>query len=179
MTGLSTGRFAVIVVLAAALVGGALFAGFDAWARFPGPHAACPREGALVLVDTRAHILSLCRDGREEAAFRVALGEGGVDKKVEGDSRTPLGRYPLSPPRPSARFDLFLAVGYPTPEQVKRGLTGGAIGVHGPPRGYAWLGHATAWPDWTLGCIALGTRAEVERVGAWVSRNDVGWIVIL
>lgn len=121
----------------------------------------------------------MCRAGREEGFFRIALGRGGIDKRAEGDFRTPLGRYALSPARSSERFHLFLAVGYPTREQLRQGLTGSAIGVHGPDVDYAWLGHATVWADWTLGCVALGTRDEVEQVARWVRRNSVGQIVII
>jgi len=171
-------RFAISVAAVALLYVG-LLAVFHIWARHPGTHARCPVEGALVQVDTAARVLSLCRDGHEDASFRVALGSGGVDKRAEGDSRTPRGRYALGPARASEGFYLFLEVGYPTGEQMKHGFTGSAIGVHGPPRGFAWLGHATVWPDWTLGCIALGTRAEVERVARWVRENSVGEIVLL
>jgi L,D-peptidoglycan transpeptidase YkuD (ErfK/YbiS/YcfS/YnhG family) len=173
------GRLVAVVVLSGVLLLAAFLAGFRVWGRFPAPHASCPGEGALVQVDTRARVLSLCRGGREEASFRVALGSGGVGKRVEGDARTPLGRYPLSRARASASYHLFLAVGYPTPDQARRGYTGGDIGIHGPPRGYAWFSDATVWPDWTLGCIALGTRADVERVSRWVRDNEVGWIVLL
>jgi len=168
-----------VVLISAGLVCVGLPAGFSAWAHLRVPHAGCPPAGTLVQVDTAARILSLCRAGREEAFFRVALGRGGIDKRIEGDFRTPLGRYALSPARSSARFHLFLAVGYPTREQASRGLTGSAIGVHGPDIGYAWLGHATILADWTLGCVALGTRDEVEQVARWVRRHSVGQIVIL
>jgi murein L,D-transpeptidase YafK len=123
--------------------------------------------------------MSLCRSGREEASFRVALGRNGVDKRVEGDERTPRGRYSLSSARPSNRYHLFHAVGYPTGEQVKRGYTGGAIGLHGPHAAFTWLGHATVWPDWTLGCIAVSTRAEIEEVARWVNATRVTEIIIL
>ena len=46
--------------------------------------------------------------------------------------RTPIGRYRVAPARASSRYHLFLEVGYPTAEQAKLGLTGSAIGVHGP-----------------------------------------------
>lgn len=57
--------------------------------------------------------------------------------------------------------------------------SGSAIGVHGPHAAFAWLGHATAWPNWTLGCVAVGTRTEIERIARWVEANAAGEIVIL
>jgi L,D-peptidoglycan transpeptidase YkuD (ErfK/YbiS/YcfS/YnhG family) len=169
-------------LLAVALLGLA-YVGFlaasAAWAQTSVAHESCPPEGAVIQVDTNARVLCLCRSGYEDAVFRVALGRRGVDKTREGDARTPRGRYSLSPATSSARYHLFLPVGYPTPEQVDRGFTGSAIGVHGPHIAFAWLGHSTTWIDWTLGCIAVGTRSQVEHLARWVADNGVREIVIL
>jgi murein L,D-transpeptidase YafK len=115
----------------------------------------------------------------EDASFRVALGRGGLDKRSAGDGRTPRGQYKLERARASARYHLFLPVDYPTAAQAKQGYTGTAIGVHGPHVAFTWLGHATAWRDWTLGCIAVGTRAEIERIAQWVDANAADQINIL
>jgi hypothetical protein len=174
-------RLADIAIAGVAVAGvleAGIVAGVSIWAALPVAHAGCPAEGTLVQVDTRARILSLCRAGREDASFRVALGSGGVDKRVEGDARTPRGRYSLSPARRSADYHLFLAVGYPTPEQARRGYTGGAIGIHGPPDWDEWPGRVSVWSDWTRGCIALGTRDEVEQVARWVGAHYVGEVLI-
>lgn len=128
----------------------------------------CPGSGTLILVDTAARVLCLCRDGRAEGRFHVALGSGGLDKRREGDRKTPLGRYALGNTRPSSRFHLFLPVGYPTPEQAREGYSGSDIGVHGPHAGFAWLWHASTWADWTQGCVAVATTRDVERIAKWV-----------
>ena len=172
-------RLVLLSIAVLALLYGGVLAGAAIWARADVPHENCPSEDAVVQVDTRTRVLSLCRAGHEDGHFRVALGRNGVDKRRDGDGRTPRGRYPLSPARASARYHLFLPVGYPTKDQLKYGYTGSAIGVHGPHKAFAWLGHATVWPDWTLGCIALGTRAEVRHVSRWVRQNAVGEILIL
>jgi L,D-peptidoglycan transpeptidase YkuD (ErfK/YbiS/YcfS/YnhG family) len=156
-----------------------LLAGSSLWAQAAVPHEACPADGTLLQIDTRARVLSLCRAGHEDASFRVALGRGGVDKRLEGDGRTPRGQYRLSPARASTRYHLFLPVGYPTNEQLNQGFSGSAIGVHGPHVAFAWLGRATTWPDWTLGCIALGTRGDVAQVAQWVADNRAHEIIIL
>jgi L,D-peptidoglycan transpeptidase YkuD (ErfK/YbiS/YcfS/YnhG family) len=156
-----------------------ILAGSALWAKADVLHQPCRADGLIVQIDTASRIMSLCRSGREEASFRVAVGRNGVDKRIEGDERTPRGRYSLSLARPSNRYHLFLAVGYPTGEQTKRGYTGGAIGLHGPHAAFTWLGHATVWPDWTLGCIAVSTRAEIEEVARWVNANRVTEIIIL
>jgi len=68
---------------------------------------------------------------------------------------------------------------YPTVAQRHRGFTGGAIGVHGPHPAFRWLGRATVWADWTLGCVAVGTNSDIEVVTSWVRRYRVSKIAIL
>jgi hypothetical protein len=149
------------------------------WARAEPKQRVCPGVGSLVVVDTTTRVLCLCHDGQEAGRFRVALGRGGLDKRLELDGKTPLGRYPLGTAIPSSRFHLFLPVGYPTPDQRDRGYSGSAIGVHGPHVAFAWLGHWTTWPDWTQGCIAVGTQGEIEQIARWVaSRSGVDIIVV-
>jgi murein L,D-transpeptidase YafK len=148
------------------------------WSRTPPPHEPCPATGKLVLVDSRAGVLSLCRDGRERRWFRVAVGRNGTGKRVEGDGRTPLGAYSLGPSRRSRRYHLFVPVGYPSADQRQAGFSGGDIGIHGPHLAFSWLGHATAWLDWTRGCIALGTRSEIEDVARWLADSETREILI-
>lgn len=175
-TTFSKRELALVGAITAASV--TLSAGVRAWAGPSRDRAACPAAGVIVQVDSRARTLSLCRDGFEDGVFRVALGRGGLDKRAEGDGRTPRGRYPLGLARPSSRYHRFLPVRYPTTAERQRGLTGSDIGIHGPHEAFFWLGRATSWPDWTRGCIAVGTRADVDRVAEWVRANAVGEILI-
>lgn len=140
------------------------------WSRAGVVHEPCPGGGAVILVDSNARVMCLCRNGRAEAVFRVALGRGGLDKRAEGDGRTPSGPYRLGSPRRSTRYHVFIPVDYPTAEQRRAGYSGSDVGIHGPHLAFALLRHATVWPDWTRGCIAVGTRAEIEQVAAWVRR---------
>ncbi|MEZ4367173.1 MAG: L,D-transpeptidase family protein [Kofleriaceae bacterium] len=140
--------------------------------------AACP-DGELVLIDTTARVLRLCEDGRAVATMAVALGQGGVGKTREGDARTPLGRYPLAPPRASrSGFGTFIPVGYPTAEQRRAGYTGGAVGIHGPPDGAELADAEVTAIDWTLGCIALA-RGDLARLVAWVEARAVGVVELV
>ncbi len=136
----------------------------------PPPAAAtvCPARGDVVVVDARRLQLSLCAACAAVETFSVALGTGGLGKQRTGDNRTPLGAYPLGTPRPSAQFGTFIPVGYPTAGQLKAGFTGSAVGIHGPLRAYAWAGAANTLHDWTAGCIAVGSDAEMGRLAAWV-----------
>jgi L,D-peptidoglycan transpeptidase YkuD (ErfK/YbiS/YcfS/YnhG family) len=141
----------------------------------PSAAATCaPRETAVV-IDTRAHRMHHCDAGPVAGTFTVALGSRGVGKQREGDHRTPLGLYGLGPPRASKGFHIFVPVGYPTAAQARMGFTGGAIGIHGPPRGYETLAELAMLvaQDWTAGCIAVATDAEIEAVAAWVRAREV------
>jgi murein L,D-transpeptidase YafK len=117
-----------------------------------------------LVVQTRAHRLWLCESGHARSHFTVSLGSAGTGKRLEGDRKTPLGTYPLGTPRASAQYGWFIPVGYPTPEESARGLTGGDIGVHGPRRERRWLGRLNGWADWTRGCIALPTDGDLAAV---------------
>jgi murein L,D-transpeptidase YafK len=133
--------------------------------------APCASSEPQVIVATNEHRLWLCDGGRPLASYRVALGRGGKDKKVQGDNKTPLGTYLLGTPRASARFGTFIPVAYPTPEQRNQGFTGTDVGIHGPDRRFRWAGRMNTWFDWTAGCIALATDEEVQAVAAWVQRK--------
>jgi len=132
----------------------------------------CPEPGDVVAVLTTKRELWLCRDGALWARFQVALGQGGVDKRQKGDRRTPLGTYALRDPRPSGRFGVFIPIGYPTPEQAAQGLTGGTLGIHGPPRGRAEPDYPTTAFDWTLGCVATGTDSDIEVIADFVRERQ-------
>ncbi len=131
----------------------------------------CSSSQPQVVVTTKDHTLWLCEGDRLVGSFRVALGRGGINKRVKGDNKTPLGSYPLISPRPSSRFGTFIPVAYPTPEQQLRGFSGTDVGIHGPDRHFRWAGRLNVWFDWTAGCIALATDAEVQAVAAWVQER--------
>ena len=155
-----------------------VLAGAHVWARHDVAHRACPERGAVVLVDAEAGVLCLCADGRPERRFRAAVGRGGVDKRAEGDGRTPSGTYDLGAPRASRRYHVFVPVSYPTAEQRRAGLSGSDIGVHGPHLAFAWLRHATVWLNWTRGCIAVGTASEADQIANWVRAHPAArlWV---
>lgn len=68
---------------------------------------------------------------------------------------------------------------YPTDEQRRHGFTGGDIGIHGPKRGFRWLGSWTRLSDWTRGCIAVGTDDAIQKLVAWVREHHATRIHIL
>ena len=167
-----TTRFAAVILSLSSFLLGAP----PACARAaPSIAQGCGDRETAIVIDTRAHQMHLCRQGENDRTYAVALGIRGVGKQREGDNRTPLGTYPLAAPRASRDFHTFIHVGYPTAAQVRMGLTGGAIGIHGPPRGllsFAELAMLVS-RDWTAGCIAVATDEEIEQVAAWVRKHGV------
>ncbi len=140
----------------------------------PASPARCPEKGDAVAVFTTKRELWLCVDGKEAARYEVALGQAGPGKRKQGDRRTPVGTYSLGPPRPSSKYGTFIPIAYPTAEQAAHGQTGGAVGIHGPPRKLPEPGYPTTAFDWTLGCVATGSDADVEAIAAFVrSRQPV------
>jgi hypothetical protein len=160
--------------LFAATVGASLMV--EGTCRAAPPPADCRSGETAVLVDTPHRLLHLCERGAIKASFTVSLGTNGVGKRQMGDNRTPLGQYPLGAPRASRWFNTFVPVAYPTPAQARMGFTGSAIGIHGPPRGtgggLAGLAMLVA-QDWTAGCIAVATDAEIQAIAAWIRFHGV------
>ena len=160
----STRTFRPIAAWGAALLAVCAQAAADEGASSP-----CPSSGDAVVVHTEARALWLCVAGVPAGRFAVALGRSGVGKRRRGDGRTPLGTYTLGAPRPSSQYGTFIPISYPTPAQAAQGFTGGAVGIHGPPRG---MDAAAEYPvteiDWTLGCIATGTDEEVDLIATFV-----------
>jgi hypothetical protein len=131
----------------------------------------CDGLGTSLAIDTEEHRLWLCKAGVAEKSFKVSLGTGGVGKHTSGDSRTPLGTYPLGNPHLSTQYRIAIPVGYPTREQVKRGYTGKDIAIHGPLRLHRKANGPQTRLDWTRGCIALGTDAAIAIVADWVKEH--------
>lgn len=147
-----------------------------------------PRSVDLVVVRKGAHVLEAWQGDRLLRRYRVAIGSGGAGpKRVEGDGRTPEGRYRIDRRHASRPFHRFLHVSYPNAddrrafEEARRSGTiprtariGGDIGIHGEARG--WSGAPHKWVDWTAGCIALDDE-EIEELFVAVREGAVVEIV--
>jgi len=138
----------------------------------------CAGNNVSLVVDTGPHKLWLCEDNKVVKELRIAIGRGGVDKRKRGDSKTPLGEYPLGTPQPSNKFGIFIPVGYPTDKQRAKGFTGSNIGIHGPYRLFKRLGRITTRFDWTQGCIAVATDDDISEIARWMKEKHVSKIII-
>jgi murein L,D-transpeptidase YafK len=129
-------------------------------------HASLERGAHLVYVKAE-HTLCLFDGGVLVWRGSASHGREAGKKQFANDLRTPEGRYTLSPARKSRTFGLFLRVSYPN-EQDRRFARaagkppGGAIGIHGPQRWYAFLGAAQSWIDHSEGCIVVDAAALRE-----------------
>lgn len=129
--------------------------------------------------------------------FEVSLGYSPTaQKRIRGDTRTPIGRYNVCGKKPVSQFHRFLGINYPNAEDAERGYRdrvisarewadlfvanlrydtptfrtalGGAIGIHG-------RGGRIRSGDWTKGCIAV-TDEEINFI---YDRVSVGTPVII
>jgi murein L,D-transpeptidase YafK len=138
----------------------------------------CKATDRRLVVLTAEGRLLLCDRTNLVGSFGVHLGRGGVGKTRAGDNKVPTGVYPLGEPRKSDKFWIFIPIGYPTPEQRRKGYTGQDVGVHGPHRYLRWLGPLTNIVSSTAGCIGLGKNEHIEQVSAWVKSVKVKTIEI-
>jgi murein L,D-transpeptidase YafK len=136
----------------------------------------------LLLVEKRAHRLSLVAGQDVLATYTVAIGSGGHRQKThEGDKTTPVGRYKVTAIIKNTKWHTYLALDYPAPEDVARYEelvakgeaparvgAGSGIAIHGRRADMADGVHKLV--DWTLGCVALD-NPEIDAVAARVSKG--------
>jgi murein L,D-transpeptidase YafK len=122
-----------------------------------------------IVVEKRAHTLTLFRDGKPMRTYLVALGgrpQG--DKLSAGDKKTPEGLFYIDARQPNSRYHLALHISYPDAAHRARSheagvQPGGDIMIHGLPNGLGAAGASHRLNDWTNGCVAL-TDEEIEQI---------------
>lgn len=159
-------RWIALGLLAA--LGAGLFVAHDAIGDDTPPLPAQAKADS-VLVEKSARRMTLLREGRTLATYRVSLGSGGLaPKRREGDRLVPQGRYRIEWRNPKSGYHRSLKVSYPSPEDVRgaagRGEPAGSnIMIHGVPNGLGWIGRLHRLVDWTAGCVAV-TNAEIDDI---------------
>ena len=131
------------------------------------PAGAVPRQfidippstrHAIAVDASRSRLYLFANDAkglRLIADHYVSLGRLGVDKKEQGDQRTPLGAYFITSRLTNQQVAEFygpgaLTLNYPNEYDRRRGKTGGGIWLHGvPPANFA------RGPQTTDGCVVL------------------------
>jgi L,D-transpeptidase YnhG len=101
-----------------------------------------PRNRHAIAIDASRSRLYLFENTPQElklvADFYISVGKSGIEKKAEGDLRTPLGVYFIvSSLDPKSLIDFYgagaLPINYPNVLDRKRGKTGRGIWLHGTP----------------------------------------------
>jgi murein L,D-transpeptidase YafK len=126
-----------------------------------------PPLADFVLVDKSDRTLTLFAQGQVYRRYDgVQLGGAPHGpKRVEGDRRTPEGRYSIDYGNPASAYYLSLHISYPNAADSAQAASagyspGGEIFIHGQPN---WLESGRMTGDWTDGCIAL-SNAEMEEL---------------
>jgi murein L,D-transpeptidase YafK len=149
-----------------ALLGGAAAlagcAGDSKFRSYNGP------EVTRVIVDKGSRDLFLLHHRKVLKRYKVHLGFAPVGhKRIEGDGRTPEGRYLIDRRNPNSSYHLSIGISYPNEFDTAYARAmgqspGGDIFIHGEPNT-----HDVSRPDWTAGCIAV-TNREIEDIYAMV-----------
>ncbi len=154
-----------------------------------------PADRPWLLIDTSAMTVSLMRGESAVTVYEnIAIGSGGASwDKRRGDGATPLGEFVITEIRPSSRFDLFMAIDYPTihhalqarqqgdldardfsrieaAHRARRAppqdtILGGHLGIHGTGAGSLEIHRNINWTD---GCVAL-TNEQVEDLASRIA----------
>lgn len=132
----------------------------------PPPPLSFP-EVDHILVAKAARTMTLYgADGSVHVIRNIQLGGSPIGaKQLEGDEKTPEGRFLIDYGNPNSAFNLSLHIDYPRAEhrafaQAQGRSAGGLIMIHGQPND--WLvGRIPG--DWTNGCIALANE-EIEAL---------------
>ncbi len=129
--------------------------------------ALSPRNKHAIAVDAsraRLYLFENTETGLKLLAdYYISVGKSGIEKNVEGDSRTPLGIYFVtSNLDPRSLKDFYgsgaLPINYPNQLDLKRGKTGSGIWLHGTPP--AQFARAPLASD---GCVVLA-NPDLERI---------------
>jgi murein L,D-transpeptidase YafK len=158
---------ALLVAPLAALADGALSPSAIASTASSHIDAGLPMADS-VLVRKSERKLYLLRNGEVLRSYKIALGlqpEG--HKVVEGDFRTPEGKYVLNRRNPNSEYFLSIQISYPNEQDIARAKKlgarpGGAIMIHGQPNLPRKPRDYYDNVDWTEGCIALSNSDMVE-----------------
>ena len=142
-------------------------------------HASLPIAPVRIVIDKSNYELYVYDSKGWYATYPVVFGNSSLaDKRMEGDRCTPEGNFRITAKRPHGKWSRFMAIDYPTHENlekfkqlVQRGeiprsaKPAGGIGIHGtwPHEDFA----IDRYNNWTNGCIAL-KREDVEELYSYI-----------
>lgn len=143
-----------------------------------------PRTPYLAVVDATTARLYLFRNESTPEALKLSLvmdtyaslGLNGVNKKVQGDKRSPIGVYFTQRLLPDARLpDLYgagaLTLDYPSAWDHAQGRTGSGIWIHGTP-----TAQYSRAPEASDGCVVVSNDAMERLMALGATRGIPVWI---
>lgn len=165
----------MIAFIASAVFSGVLFL-------FSQSHAEMNLEKIRIEIRKKARTLTILDGEKPLKTYKMVLGNLPIgDKEVEGDGKTPEGRFYVFTKNPESKFHLSLGISYPSIDDAKRGLKGDliskeeadsitkSISEKGVPLqktklgGEIYIHGGGIQSDWTDGCIALQNK-EIEEL---------------
>ena len=141
-----------------------------------------PIENPRILIEKKKRRLQIFDGERLIKTYKVALGfapDGG--KQIEGDGKTPVGKFYVFTKNPESKFHLSLGLSYPNIEDARNGLNSQTISPEDyaeiesainekrmPPQktalgGEIYIHGGGVETDWTHGCIALNND-EIKEI---------------
>ena len=132
----------------------------------------------LIVVWKKKRKLVLFHQSVPIKEYSIKLGFNPIGHKVmEGDGRTPEGRYYINRINLNSKYHKSLGISYPNSEDINRAKKsgvdpGGEIFIHGGPR-KNWL--FNFFRDWTAGCIAV-SDSEIEEILSLVPLGTIIYI---
>ena len=139
-------------------------------------------ENIRIEIRKKARTLTVFDCEKPIKTYEMVLGFSPVgDKKIEGDGKTPEGRFYVYTKNPESRFHLSLGISYPSVDDAERGLKSNllskneadsivkSINEKGMPLqktklgGEIYIHGGGTRGDWTEGCVALENN-EIEEL---------------
>ncbi len=138
-----------------------------------------------VIIKKATRMLYLSANGKIYKKYHISLGlmpKGA--KEIEGDMKTPEGKYILDWRQTSKLYNKSIHISYPNEKDKARAKelnssAGGMIMIHGTPSNWSlspigdWLPMLL---DWTEGCIAL-SNDDMEEVWAQTTKGTPIYII--
>jgi len=122
-----------------------------------------------VIVNKSASLMTLMQNGNVVKEYKVVFGGNPKGhKQIEGDEKTPEGKYTLDYKKSDSSFYKAIHISYPNEQDKKRAKDagespGGLIMIHGQKNGLGWLSSLSQRFNWTNGCIAV-TNKEMDEI---------------
>jgi len=138
-----------------------------------------------VIIKKSTRMLYLSSKGEIFSQYHVSLGQVPVGaKEVEGDMKTPEGKYTLDWRQLSSKYNKSIHISYPNKKEKAHAKSlgksaGGMIMIHGTPSNWGLSPIGDWMPmllDWTEGCIAM-SNDDMEEV--WNSTKKGTTIIII